>query len=78
MTKEELWDGIREVELGWWKIEPTKERAIRTRTGLSVSQYYIVLSQLLDNPEFWKRDPMLVDRLRRLRDSRLDERGQLP
>lgn len=73
---DELWRAIIDVETSWWKIEKTKERAIRTRTGLTVSQYYIVLSQLLDNPEFWKMDPVLVDRLRRLRDGRLEERGK--
>lgn len=66
------------IERGWWKIAPTRERAIRSELGMSPGKYHFLLSRMLDDARIWRADPAIVDRLRRLRDQRLIERGQLP
>ncbi|MCM3908102.1 DUF3263 domain-containing protein [Trueperella bernardiae] len=66
---------ILDIERGWWRMAPTREQAIQRQLGMTASKYYLVLSRMLDEPRVWTADPALVDRLRRLRDSRLTERG---
>jgi hypothetical protein len=48
----------------------TKDRAIREGLGISPTRYHQVLVRALDRPEALAFDPMLVRRLRRLRDAR--------
>lgn len=62
-----------------WKLDIPKERAIRERFGFSAARYHQVLSRALDSPEALAHDPMLVRRLRRVRDARRRRRvaGQL-
>jgi hypothetical protein len=62
-------------EREWWRYGGAKETAIRERLGLSAVQYYQVLNALLDSPEALAAEPMLVKRLRRLRESRQRGRG---
>ncbi|WP_424190390.1 DUF3263 domain-containing protein [Actinokineospora sp. G85] len=57
-------------ELQWWKSPGSKEQAIRERFGLSSTRYYQVLNELIDKNEALEAEPMLVRRLRRLRESR--------
>lgn len=79
MTENELTElerAILRVEREWWRIAPTRDQAISELTALSPQRYYLVLSSLLDKPHFWRADPVLVDRLRRLRDKKLAEREQ--
>ena len=71
----ELEQAVLRVERGWWKVADTREAAIRKLTGFSESQYYLLLSALLDERRFWRADPVLVDRLRRLREQKLAERA---
>lgn len=66
------------IERKWWTIAPTREQAIRKVLGFTPMKYYLLLSSLLDCERFWKQDPVLVDRLRRLREAKLQERGQAP
>lgn len=47
-----------------------KHRAIRERFGISPGRYYQRLNQVLDLPHVAGFDPLLVARLRRLRDRR--------
>lgn len=63
-------------EREWWRYGGAKEAAIRERLGLSAVQYYQILNALLDTPEALAAEPMLVKRLRRLRESRQRGRGQ--
>ena len=49
-----------------WKLSVTKERAIRERFGFSPSRYH----RIIDRPESLVYDPMLVRRLRRVREVR--------
>ena len=55
--------------LGW-----SKERAIRERLGITPTRYHQVLVGVLDRPEALAFDPVLVRRLRRLRDVRREIR----
>ena len=51
-----------------WRYSGSKERAIRERLDLSPIGYYQMLNALLDKPAALAADPLLVNRLRRLRD----------
>jgi hypothetical protein len=53
-----------------WKLTVAKERAIRARFGFSPSRYHQLLHTIIDRPESLAYDPMLVRRLRRLREVR--------
>jgi hypothetical protein len=57
-------------ERRWWKHAGAKEQAIRDTFGLGATRYYQLLNALLDNPLALAHDPMVVQRLRRLRASR--------
>lgn len=51
-----------------------KERAIREQLGLAPIRYYQLLNALLDDPRALAHDPVTVNRLRRVRESRRTER----
>lgn len=53
-----------------WKYPGAKETAIHERFGLSATLYYRALHHLIDRPEALAHDPLLVKRLRRMRDGR--------
>lgn len=57
-------------ERQWWKYPGAKESAIKEIFDLTPTRYYQILNDILDRPEALVFDPMLVKRLRRLRDSR--------
>ena len=58
------------VEAEWRRHAGAKEEAIRSELGLSPARYYQLLGRLIDTAEAQAHDPMLVKRLRRLRDAR--------
>lgn len=53
-----------------WRYAGAKEAAIRAELGLSPTAYYQRLVRLLDDPAAVAHAPMLVGRLRRIRDAR--------
>ena len=57
-------------ERQWWKYAGAKEQAIRELFDLSATRYYQILNTLIDDPAALAHDPMLVKRLRRMRQSR--------
>jgi hypothetical protein len=57
-------------ERQWWKHAGAKEQAIRDMFDLSATRYYQLLNALLDNTAALAYDPVLVQRLRRLRATR--------
>lgn len=59
-----------DFERGWWQHQGPKERAVRERFGISAARYQQRLNRLIDLQEALAYDPMLVRRLRRLRDQR--------
>ncbi len=54
-------------ERQWWRRPGAKETAIRDRFGMTPTRYYQVLNALVDRPDALAADPLLVQRLRRLR-----------
>jgi len=54
-------------ERQWWRRPGAKETAIRDRFGVTPTRYYQVLNALVDRPDALASDPLLVQRLRRLR-----------
>ncbi|MCX7621347.1 MAG: DUF3263 domain-containing protein [Acidimicrobiales bacterium] len=61
---------ILDFERTWWNETGPKEALIRERFGLSATRYYQILNELLEAPEAYEYDPLVVRRLRRLRDRR--------
>jgi len=58
----------------WRRHIGAKEEAIRGGLGMSPARYYQLLGRLIDTAEAQEHDPMLVKRLRRLRDARVSAR----
>ncbi|GAA3231740.1 DUF3263 domain-containing protein [Dactylosporangium siamense] len=61
---------ILDFERQWWRQAGSKEQAVRDTFNLSATRYYQLLNALLDNPLALAHDPIVVQRLRRLRASR--------
>jgi hypothetical protein len=61
---------ILDFERSWWTEAGPKDTAIRERFELSGTRYYQLLNELLDDPDAYEHDPLLVRRLRRQRDRR--------
>jgi Protein of unknown function (DUF3263) len=61
---------ILDFERGAWTLEGSKERAIRERFGFSPTRYHQLLHRIIDTPSALEYDPMLVRRLRRIREAR--------
>ncbi|MFI7321663.1 DUF3263 domain-containing protein [Streptomyces venezuelae] len=57
-----------------WPGPGAKERAIREELGMVPVRYYQILNALLDDTRALAHDPITVNRLRRVRESRRDER----
>ncbi|MEU1511877.1 DUF3263 domain-containing protein [Streptomyces sp. NPDC005811] len=51
-----------------------KERAVREELDLSPVRYYQLLNALLDDPRALAHDPVTVNRLRRVRETRRGDR----
>ena len=62
-------------ERQWWKFAGAKEQAVRDKFGMSATRYYQTLNALIDNPAALAQDPLLVKRLRRLREARQRSRS---
>ncbi|HEX6969353.1 MAG TPA: DUF3263 domain-containing protein [Micromonosporaceae bacterium] len=62
---------VLDFERRWWRHAGAKEQAIRDTFGISATRYYQLLNGLLDNPAALAVDPVLVNRLRRLRAARV-------
>jgi hypothetical protein len=61
---------IIEFERTWWSEGVSKESIIRERFELSTTRYYELLADLIDSDEAYAYDPLVIRRLRRLRDRR--------
>jgi len=61
---------IIEFERTWWSEESSKEVLIRENFDLSTTRYYEILGELIDSREAYEFDPLVIRRLRRLRDRR--------
>ena len=61
---------IVDFERSWWAFSGPKATVIRQRFGLSATRYYQLLRALIDSDDALAYDPLVVRRLRRLRDRR--------
>lgn len=61
---------VLDLERRWARVGGSKARSIRQRLGISPTRYHQLLVRAIDLPEALAYDPMLVRRLRRLRDAR--------
>ena len=66
---------VLDFEREWWKHPGPKERRIRERFGISAARYHQLLHRIIDGPQALTYDPMLVRRLRRLREERRRKRS---
>lgn len=65
---------ILEFEGNWWRYAGAKESAIKGLFDLTAPRYYQLLNDLIDREEALVASPMLVKRLRRLREARMSTR----
>lgn len=64
-----------DFERQWWRYAGSKDEAIRAKFDMNATRYFQLLNNLLDSPDALAHDPLLVKRLRRLRDSRQKARA---
>ena len=64
-----------DFEEQWWRYAGAKEAAIHGRFELTPTRYYQRLNQLIDTDEALAARPLLVRRLRRLREGRRRQRS---
>jgi hypothetical protein len=73
-TLTELESRILEFERNWWRFAGAKESAIKEQFDLTAPRYYQLLNDLIDREDALEASPMLVKRLRRLREARMQAR----
>jgi hypothetical protein len=61
---------ILNIERGLWLHAGAKETEIRDQVDMSATAYYQRLNAMLDREDVLAHDPLLVKRLRRIRDQR--------
>ena len=66
---------ILDFERNWWRYAGAKESAIKELFDLSAPRYYQLLNDLIDREDALVASPMLVKRLRRLRQARMAARS---
>ena len=66
---------ILDFERQWWKYAGAKDAAIRELFDLSTRSYYEALNNLIDREDALAASPLLVKRLRRLRQARISARS---
>ena len=59
---------VLDFEGSWWLYPGPKDRAIREHLDMSATRYYQVLRRLMDDPAAAGYAPLVVFRLRRVRD----------
>ena len=65
---------ILDLERNWWRFAGAKESAIKELFDLTAPRYYQLLNDLIDREDALAAAPMLVKRLRRLREARMQAR----
>ena len=65
---------IMDFERNWWRFAGAKETAIKELFDLTAPRYYQLLNDLIDRDDALAASPMLVKRLRRLREARMQAR----
>lgn len=65
---------ILDFERQWWRYAGAKEVGIGEHFGISAKEYYALLNNLIDREDALAAAPLLIKRLRRLREQRLSIR----
>ena len=66
---------ILDFERSWWRYAGAKESSIKELFDLTPPRYYQLLNDLIDREDALLASPMLVKRLRRLRQARTSARS---
>jgi hypothetical protein len=66
---------ILDFERVWWQHAGAKEAAILSQFSFSAARYYQLLNAVIDLPAALRHDAMLVKRLLRARDARMQARS---
>ncbi|MEY2663548.1 MAG: hypothetical protein RIR35_356 [Actinomycetota bacterium] len=66
---------ILDFERQWWKYAGAKDSAIKELFQISAKEYYELLNNLIDRPDAMAAAPLLIKRLRRLREARITSRS---
>lgn len=74
-TLSDLESSILEFERNWWRYAGAKESAIKELFDMNAPRYYQLLNDLIDRQDALLAFPMLVKRLRRLRQARMSARS---
>lgn len=74
-TLSDLEQRVLEFERSWWRYAGAKESAIKELFDLTPPRYYQLLNDLIDREDALMASPMLVKRLRRLRQARMSARS---
>jgi len=61
---------ILDLEQNWWTRTGSKHEQVAAELNLSITRYHEILDELVDSPLAMRHDPLLVLRLRRMRDDR--------
>ena len=61
---------VLDFERSWWRYAGAKESAIKELFDLTPARYYQLLNDLIDKDAALAASPILVKRLRRLREAR--------
>jgi hypothetical protein len=62
------------METAWPRHSGAKEEIIRAQLGMSPARYYQLLGRLVESEVALEYDPLLIGRLRRIRDARASRR----
>jgi len=65
---------ILDFERQWWRYAGAKETGIKEQFNISAREYYELLNNLIDREDALAAAPLLIKRLRRLREARLQKR----
>ena len=74
-TLSDLESRILDFEGTWWRFAGAKESAIKDLVDLAPPRYYQLLNDLIDREDALVAAPILVKRLRRLRQARMAQRS---
>jgi hypothetical protein len=66
---------ILDFERQWWRYAGAKENGIKEQFNLSAREYYELLNNLIDREDALAASPLLIKRLRRLREARIAARS---
>ena len=67
---------ILDFERQWWRYAGAKETGIKEQFNISAREYYELLNNLIDREDALAAAPLLIKRLRRLREARIAARSK--